>query len=214
MSKLAPMFEWAAAGRATLGRCGLSRIMWLADGGEYEEMPEDDWDEFSSDKDEELPPAARFDADEGMSPAHFAAYVQYVEFLGSDESSLTAKLLAAFDAKQQKSVCSPQRSEEKKEGEEEEEEEEDDEGEGEADAEAARSLAGRVLCFTGKLDTPRAQAEQLARAGGAQVSKTMTKATNVLVAGAKAGSKVAKAQAAGVEVWSEAEFMAAAAAAV
>ena len=107
MPKLTLVFEWAAAGRATLGRCEFSRITWLVAGGEYKAMPEDEWRDFVSDKNKELPPAARFDADEGMSPAQFAAFVQ-----GGEKSfpGTAAKLLAAFDAQQQESVCSPRRS--------------------------------------------------------------------------------------------------------
>ena len=105
MAKLPPMFEWAAAGRATLGRCEFSRLAGLAPDGPVGEMPEDYWREFSSS--EKLPPAARFDADEGMSLAQFAAFLQFQD---SFQPGSTAKLLAYFDAQQQESVCSPRRS--------------------------------------------------------------------------------------------------------
>ena len=102
LPKLAPVFEWAAAKRATLGRCEFARLCAFADGGEYKEIPEDKWRKLSLDK--KRPPAARFDADEGMNLAQLAALLQAQE---KSYPGGTARLLAGFDAQQQESVCSP-----------------------------------------------------------------------------------------------------------
>ena len=46
---------------------------------------------------------------------------------------------------------------------------------------SATSLDGRVICFTGRLRSTRAEATRRAQAAGARVTKTVTKATEVLV---------------------------------
>jgi predicted DNA-binding WGR domain protein len=71
------------------------------------------------------------------------------------------------------------------------------------------SLAGKTICFTGTLQTPRAQATAAAKAGGATVSGSVSQNTDILVAGPGAGSKLKAAEAKGVEVWSEDDFNAA-----
>ena len=71
------------------------------------------------------------------------------------------------------------------------------------------SLAGKTLCFTGTLTSPRADCTAQAQAAGAGVTATVTGKTTHLVAGPGAGSKVSAAQAKGVEIWTEAEFFAA-----
>ena len=71
------------------------------------------------------------------------------------------------------------------------------------------SLAGKTLCFTGTLTTPRASATAQAQAAGGAVTASVTGKTTHLVAGPGAGSKVAAAQAKGVAIWTEEEFFAA-----
>jgi hypothetical protein len=68
-------------------------------------------------------------------------------------------------------------------------------------------LTGKVVVFTGKLTMPRAEATAMAERSGATVTSTVTKATNVVVVGADTGSKLDKALAKGIEVWTEDEFI-------
>jgi BRCT domain type II-containing protein len=67
-------------------------------------------------------------------------------------------------------------------------------------------LAGKTICFTGTLSMKRAVAQQLAIDSGATISATVTAATNVVVVGDGAGSKLSKAEAKGIETWTETEF--------
>ena len=53
----------------------------------------------------------------------------------------------------------------------------------------------------------RDEAKALLRSQGAKVTNTITKKTDILVAGANAGSKLAKAEALDVEVYSEEVFL-------
>ena len=100
-------------------------------------------------------------------------------------------------------------------GDNEEEEEQDDSSSSESEEEEAQTaakggIAGQLVCFTGKLKMPRAEASKLATGAGAKVSKTVTKATNILVCGAGVGAtKIAAAKKKGADVWTEAEFMSA-----
>ena len=77
--------------------------------------------------------------------------------------------------------------------------------------EAAREagpFAGRTLVFTGSLATlTRAEARARAEALGAKVTESVTKGTDFVIAGAEAGSKARKAQALGITLLSEAEFL-------
>eukprot|EP00040_Diaphanoeca_grandis_P016388 m.84541 g.84541 ORF g.84541 m.84541 type:complete len:299 (-) comp25764_c0_seq1:148-1044(-) len=75
-----------------------------------------------------------------------------------------------------------------------------------AAAVASSAVAGKTICFTGTLQMKRADASKLAEGAGASISKTVTKATDILVAGENAGSKIADAESKGVAVWTEEEF--------
>ena len=66
-------------------------------------------------------------------------------------------------------------------------------------------LTGRTFVLTGKLPTlTRGQAQQLIEAAGGKVSGSVSKATDYVVAGEDAGSKLAKAESLGVAVVDEA----------
>jgi DNA ligase (NAD+) len=72
----------------------------------------------------------------------------------------------------------------------------------------ANPFAGRTVVVTGKLehftrDTINARLEAL----GAKAGSAVTKATDYLICGEKAGSKLAKAQELGIQVLSEREFL-------
>jgi hypothetical protein len=70
----------------------------------------------------------------------------------------------------------------------------------------SKLLQGKIVVFTGALSMPRAQAKMMAERSGAIVTSTVTQATNVIVAGPGAGSKLAVAAAKGIETWTEQEF--------
>lgn len=67
------------------------------------------------------------------------------------------------------------------------------------------SLKDKVVVVTGTLSIERDEMEALLRRAGARVSGSVSKNTNFLVVGAGAGSKLARAEALGVEVLSEAQ---------
>ena len=70
-------------------------------------------------------------------------------------------------------------------------------------------LAGQTWVVTGKLEhLSREEAAELLRSFGANVAGSVSKKTSVLLAGPGAGSKLKKAQALGVEVIDEEEFVA------
>lgn len=69
---------------------------------------------------------------------------------------------------------------------------------------AAQPLAGKVFVITGTLSQPREQIKQRLTSLGAKVTGSVSKKTDYLVAGAEAGSKLAKAEALGVAVLDEA----------
>ena len=64
------------------------------------------------------------------------------------------------------------------------------------------------MVFTGTMPTlDRATAQTMSQDAGAKVSGSVSKKTDYVVAGAEAGSKLAKAQELGVKVIDETEFM-------
>jgi DNA ligase (NAD+) len=69
------------------------------------------------------------------------------------------------------------------------------------------ALAGKTVVFTGGLESmTREEAEECARARGAHTAKSISRATDLVVAGREPGSKYAKARDLGVRVIDEAEF--------
>ncbi|MFN2221698.1 MAG: BRCT domain-containing protein, partial [Candidatus Promineifilaceae bacterium] len=73
------------------------------------------------------------------------------------------------------------------------------------EGEAATSLAGLTFVITGTLPTlSRDEARALIEANGGRVTGSVSKNTDYLLAGEKAGSKLAKAEALGVPVVDEA----------
>jgi DNA ligase (NAD+) len=74
---------------------------------------------------------------------------------------------------------------------------------------AAAELAGKVVVFTGKLETmTRDEAKALAEKLGARVTDSVSKKTDLVIIGTDAGSKARKAAELGVRVLSEAEWRA------
>lgn len=74
-------------------------------------------------------------------------------------------------------------------------------------AEAAGVLSGKTFVVTGTLERySRNEAQELIRQHGGKAAGSVSKATDYLVAGAKAGSKLAKAEKLGVAVLTEAAF--------
>jgi DNA ligase (NAD+) len=73
---------------------------------------------------------------------------------------------------------------------------------------AGKPLAGKTFVLTGTLPTlSRDDASQLIREAGGNVSGSVSKNTDYVLAGAEAGSKLEKAQALGVKIIDEAEFL-------
>jgi DNA ligase (NAD+) len=69
-------------------------------------------------------------------------------------------------------------------------------------------FAGKKFVFTGELASmPRAEAEKLAESLGAKTSGSVSKKTDVVVAGMNAGGKYDKAVGLGIEVWDEGTFL-------
>ncbi|MEH6940586.1 NAD-dependent DNA ligase LigA [Bacillus sp. JJ722] len=65
-------------------------------------------------------------------------------------------------------------------------------------------FAGKTVVLTGKLEVlTRNEAKEKLEAQGAKVAGSVSKKTDLVIAGADAGSKLAKAQELGVEVWDE-----------
>lgn len=74
--------------------------------------------------------------------------------------------------------------------------------------EATGPLQGQTFVLTGSLQHfGREQAGQMLESLGAKISSSVSKKTSVLVAGAEAGSKLAKAESLGVAIWQEADLL-------
>jgi DNA ligase (NAD+) len=75
-------------------------------------------------------------------------------------------------------------------------------------AHASGALAGRTLVFTGTLEElSRGEAKRLAEDAGARVTSSVSTHTDYLVVGARPGSKRKQAEALGVTVLEEREFL-------
>jgi DNA ligase (NAD+) len=73
---------------------------------------------------------------------------------------------------------------------------------------AGRSLAGATVVITGTLPTlSRAEASELVESHGGHVTSSVSKSTSFVVVGMDAGSKLAKAQALGIDTIDEAELL-------
>ncbi|WP_147803147.1 NAD-dependent DNA ligase LigA [Alkalicoccus halolimnae] len=69
-------------------------------------------------------------------------------------------------------------------------------------------FAGRTMVLTGSMgEMSRAEAKKEIEKRGGKVTSSVTKNTDILVAGEKAGSKLKKAEELGIEVWDEALFL-------
>ena len=78
----------------------------------------------------------------------------------------------------------------------------------EAPTEAQSEIIGKTLVFTGTLERmTRAEAKARAEAMGAKVAGSVSAKTDLLIAGPGAGSKAKKAEALGVEIIDEDEWM-------
>ncbi len=75
-------------------------------------------------------------------------------------------------------------------------------------ADGPRPLAGKILVLTGTLPTlKRAEAVELIETAGGTVKSSVSKKTDVVVAGEEAGDKLGKAESLGIEVIDEAELL-------
>ena len=69
-------------------------------------------------------------------------------------------------------------------------------------------FSGKTIVLTGKLEQmTRNEASEWLKMQGAKVTNSVTKSTDIVIAGADAGSKLAKAEKYGTEIWTETAFI-------
>jgi DNA ligase (NAD+) len=73
--------------------------------------------------------------------------------------------------------------------------------------EVKKPLEGKTFVFTGRISLPREKAKDIVEQLGGNVSSSVSKKTDYVVAGEEAGSKREKAEKLGVKILNEAEFM-------
>ena len=79
---------------------------------------------------------------------------------------------------------------------------------GERSAEAEGPFAGKTVVITGTLEHfARSELSEQLEGLGAKVAGSISKRTDILVAGEKAGSKLTKARDLGIEIWDEAKLL-------
>ena len=64
-------------------------------------------------------------------------------------------------------------------------------------------FSGKTFCITGSLSQPRKRIQERIKKAGGKIVSGVSATLDILVAGEKAGSKSAKAESLGIEVWSE-----------
>jgi len=75
-------------------------------------------------------------------------------------------------------------------------------------SESTSSLAGKTVVLTGKLEAlSRNEAKEKIEQLGGKVTGSVSKNTDLVIAGADAGSKLTKAQQLNIEIWDEARFL-------
>jgi DNA ligase (NAD+) len=78
-----------------------------------------------------------------------------------------------------------------------------------AEGDSSKPLAGQTFVLTGKLlEFSRPQAEELLKKRGASIGSSISKNVDYVIVGEEAGNKLAKAQALGLKILSEADFKA------
>ncbi len=68
-------------------------------------------------------------------------------------------------------------------------------------------FSGLKAVLTGSLSIPRSNAAKMLEAAGAEVGSSVTKSTDIVIAGADAGSKLEKAKKLGIKIIDEQEFL-------
>ncbi|HET9952836.1 MAG TPA: BRCT domain-containing protein, partial [Candidatus Eisenbacteria bacterium] len=68
---------------------------------------------------------------------------------------------------------------------------------------------GKTFVLTGAISMPRDEASRLILDGGGKVTSSVSKKTDVVIAGEEAGSKLEKARELGIPVWDDRRFRAA-----
>ncbi|EVY93107.1 NAD-dependent DNA ligase LigA [Staphylococcus aureus] len=77
-----------------------------------------------------------------------------------------------------------------------------------SDIEGHPEFSGKTIVLTGKLhQMTRNEASKWLTSQGAKVTSSVTKNTDVVIAGEDAGSKLTKAQSLGIEIWTEQQFV-------